>query len=709
MLTEAAWPAHHLGAALAAVARHCRLASEAAEAAAPPADLLAKNDRQLAVWIEAAATGLGLEAEPVDAAYSEVAELLGGVGPALVQLSGAEPRFLVILNGRGSQLVLLTPTLAQMTMDRSLVCAALCEPAEAAHRDDVERLIAEAGIPARRRPRARQVLLDQLLCTTRIGGCWVIRSAGGASLATQAREAGLPRLLLELLGGHLAEYSLWLLSWWLLGWMTLTGRLAGGWLAAWLVLLLALIPCRLVTTASGGLLALSAGALVKRRLLFGALRLEPDEIRHLGIGHLLGRVLESEAIELLALTGGFLGLTASIELLLAAWVLGWGAGSVGHVLLLGGVVLGALLLTLGYYRRRQRWTQARLDMTNDLVERMIGHRTRLAQEARARWNDGEDQALEGYLHSSGAMDRIVVWLLVRVPRLWFLAGLIGLAPAFVRGDRSTTALAVGVGGLVLAYRALRNLVEGLERLAGAAIAWERVKLFWEAATRSEPVGQPSLATVTRSRELEPANRTPLLDGHDLVYRYPGRAEPVLQATGLQITAGDRLLLEGPSGGGKSTLAALLAGLRVPNSGLLLLGGLDRRTVGAAGWRRRVVLAPQFQENYVFLETFAFNVLMGRGWPPSQSDLEEAWHVCRALGLGPLLDRMPAGLSQIVGETGWQLSHGEKSRLYIARALLQGADLIILDESFAALDPETLGHCLGQVLERAPTVLVIAHP
>ena len=71
--------------------------------------------------------------------------------------------------------------------------------------------------------------------------------------------------------------------------------------------------------------------------------------------------------------------------------------------------------------------------------------------------------------------------------------------------------------------------------------------------------------------------------------------------------------------------------------------------------------------------------------------------------------MPAGLEQVVGETGWQLSHGERSRLYIARALLQGTDLVVLDESFGALDPETLRQALRCVLERAPTVLVIAHP
>jgi ATP-binding cassette subfamily B protein len=64
---------------------------------------------------------------------------------------------------------------------------------------------------------------------------------------------------------------------------------------------------------------------------------------------------------------------------------------------------------------------------------------------------------------------------------------------------------------------------------------------------------------------------------------------------------------------------------------------------------------------------------------------------------------------MVGETGWQLSHGEKSRLFIARALLQRSRLIVLDESFAALDPETLAVAMRCVLARAPALMVIAHP
>src|SRR5204862_5082774 len=105
------------------------------------------------------------------------------------------------------------------------------------------------------------------------------------------------RLLAGLLGAHAVEYALWLLSWWLLGWMTLTGRLDLGWLLAWQLLLLTLIPFRLITTWTGGALAIRAGIVLKRRLLFGALRMGPDEVRYLGVGQLLGRVLEAEVVE----------------------------------------------------------------------------------------------------------------------------------------------------------------------------------------------------------------------------------------------------------------------------------------------------------------------------------------------------------------------------------------------------------------------------
>jgi len=142
----------------------------------------------------------------------------------------------------------------------------------------------------------------------------------------------------------------------------------------------------------------------------------------------------------------------------------------------------------------------------------------------------------------------------------------------------------------------------------------------------------------------------------LSFRYREHGRLVLQDCSLQIYHGDRILLEGPSGGGKTTLAAVLSGLRVPESGVLLLRGYDRPSLGGEAWRQRVVVAPQFHENHVFTETFGFNLLLGRRWPPTPEDTQEAEAICRELGLDDLLARMPSGWQQMVGESGWQLSH-----------------------------------------------------
>jgi ATP-binding cassette subfamily B protein len=346
-----------------------------------------------------------------------------------------------------------------------------------------------------------------------------------------------------------------------------------------------------------------------------------------------------------------------------------------------------------YLRQRATWTTRRIDMTHDLVERMNGHRTRLAQSRPEHWHDGEDQALDDYLAASAAMDRRGALLSALVPRGWLIAGLCGL------GITAAPGFAVGLGGVLLAHQAFQRLIAGAAQLSGAAIAWKRVRTLFESAATAtaEPDSSDSSSAQT------------VLEAHDLSFRYPGHTEPSLRAATLRIEKGDWVLLEGSSGSGKSTLAALLAGLRRPESGLVLAGGLDRATLGPAGWRKRVAAAPQYHENHIFTGSLAFNLLMGRRWPPTAKDMADATAVCKELGLGGLLERMPAGLEQLVGDTGWQLSQGERSRVFLARALLQNPRLVVLDESFAALDPVNLRQCLECVLRRAETLLVVAHP
>ena len=700
------WPVSRLGEALLALARRGGLSPRGASVPRPPEGLIQPDNVALERWIEGSAEWLGVEAELLETPYAELPALLRAGGPCLLRLHWKGSLFLAVLRGGKRAVTVLGPDLERRRIPTQTLRAVLCWEIEEPLLPVLERLVRETGVRPSRRARLREALLRERVHDVNVRRCWHLRLPPEAPFSMQLRRAGLGRRLLLLLAAHAAAYALWLLAWWAVGRGALSDRLDTGLLWAWGLLLLTLVPPRLITTWVGGTLALDAGGLLKQRLLAGALRVETDEVRHQGSGQLLGRVIEAGQVESLGLSGGMMGLVAGLEVLVAAGVLAMGPGGAGHVLLLGGWVGLCVLFGARSVRRRIRWTQTRLEMTHALVERMVGHRTRLAQEPPERWHDGEDHALEGYLTRSARLDRTQVDIEAFLPRGWLVVGVAGLLPAFVGGHASPGALAVGLGGVLLAYQSLHTLLLALAQLSGAAVAWRQVAPLFHAAARVERAMPHPVASRPTGTS---ADAGPLIEAHGLVFRYQERGAPTLRGCDVRIHPGERLLLEGPSGGGKSTLGALLTGLRVPGEGVLLLEGLDRRTLGSEGWRRRVVSAPQFQENHVLTGSLAFNLLMGRSWPPRPGDLETAEELCRALGLGALLERMPAGLQQMVGETGWQLSHGERSRLFIARALLQGAELVVLDESFGALDPQTLRRSLCCVLERAPTVLVIAHP
>ncbi len=702
-LERSTWLESAAGEALEALARRAGLVDGSGESASMARENAGTVDRRLAQ----AGGRLGLETEPVEVTGGGVVDALRACGPALLRLPGGG--LLAILHCRRGRLLALGPDLRARRLPAAAVASAILAPAAVAVDAPLDGLLTAAGIGGARRERARQALLAERLQRARIGGLWLVRLPPGSGFRRQARMAGLPRNLLGFLTCYAVSYSLLLLSWGALGVGALQGRLVRDALIAWALLLLTLIPFRMVSVWSRAKLAVGTGALLKRRLLAGALKLRPEEIRHQGAGQLLGRVIESEAVETLALNGGFLAVAGLIETLLSAGVVAAGAGGALHVLLLAAWLLVTGELARRFFRRRKTWTRHRLDMTDALVEGLVGHRTRLVQENRELWHQEEDRFAESYVESSRRLDRSKALLLAVAPRGWLLVSLGGLLPAFLAGTGSSTLLALGVGGTLTAYRGFSKMSEGFSHLSGAILSWGYAGELFAAASRPESLGGAAASPPPPDEPEVRVGGPPVLEALDLTYRHAGRNRPVLDGCTLRLARGDRILLEGPSGGGKSTLAALLTGLRDPEAGLILLDGLDRRTIGDPAWRRRVVLAPQFHENHVFTETLAFNLLMGRRWPPEEEDLAEAIEVCRELGLGGLLDRMPSRLQQIVGETGWQLSHGERSRLFMARALLQEAEVVVLDESFAALDPENLDQALDCALRRSPTLMVIAHP
>ena len=708
-LDRKSWPLPRLGEAIIALARMSHLLQRTIELPTPPQSLIEEDEERLGRWIENAASAIGMEAESIEVSYGDLEDFLRQGGPALLRLQyeGA-PRFLALIRSKGKTLRLLGPDLEIFRASLDDVRAALSFEIEKRYAPEVDLLLAGAGIDSRHLKKARTAIVREHLSSVRRGGCWMLRISPGTSFLRQLARNGILSRGFGFVGMHLVEYFFLLLAWWIVGRGALEGRLDHGWFLAWALLLVTLVPLQLAVGWWQGLFGLGVVGLLKRRLLYGTLKLEPEEMRRQGVGQQIGRVVESEVLASATLHGGVYAFIALVDLVVAAGVILIGAGGTFHLLLLLAWVMVSLTIGWRYYAHRKRWTGSRLEMTHDLVERMVGHRTRLAQERPESLHEGEDLALEDYLTLSSSMDRGTMLLSAFLARGWLVAGIAGLAPAFVSGRSSVALIAVGVGGVLLASQAFNTLSVSMFQLADAAVSWGKSKPLFEAATRGKRGSAMVFAISPGHVKAESKTAPEVIHAHDLVFRYRSEGGPVLKNCSLLIHEGDRLLLEGPSGGGKSTFISLLSSLRLAESGLLLLHGLDNSTLGSQGWRRLVACAPQFNENYVFTGTLAFNLLMGRRWPPRGKDFLEAEEICRDLGLGDLLDRMPAGILQVVGETGWRLSHGERSRVYIGRALLQNADLVILDESFGALDPETLQQVMRCVFERSRTLVVIAH-
>src|SRR5215468_9504019 len=488
------WPISQIGEAMRALTRHCDLSPRDGEVSNPPTAPQLDQPTALAElneWVETAADFLGFEVEAVEAPYAEVEKLARGAAPALLLLPGCG--ILAVVKSGARYATVIAPDLKSHSAPASTICSVLRRPHEVNVEGEVERLLIEAGTPKRRLARARAAILRERLGRRRVSGGWLLRTPPGVSLRRQLGEAGLLRSLASLFGLRIVHYTLLMTAWWMLGRGALNGQFDHAWMTAWALLLLTAVPFHLSAEWAQGRFAVEAGARLKRRLLFGALRLQPEEIRHMGAGQMLGKIAESTAIESLALSGGFVALSALIELATAAALLAVCGGGWSQVVLLLSCVAMTVFVARVYYRRRLDWTETREVMTNDLVESMVGHRTRLAQESREHWHEGEDRAVESYLTKSQVMDSAGA-AQTMAPRVWLVTGLCGLTAMFLTGGVSTTAMAVSVGGLLLGYRGLQKLATSLSSLLGAVIAWKRSAGIFNAAAREQNSGSPDFAS-----------------------------------------------------------------------------------------------------------------------------------------------------------------------------------------------------------------------
>ena len=379
----------------------------------------------------------------------------------------------------------------------------------------------------------------------------------GAPLST----ATFFRRLVSALVAHGAAYGLILLGLVMIGQAAFSGRWDEGWFWGWAVLLAASIPLDVYADWQQAWLATAFGGLLKQRLLASSLAIDSDKIRTQGVGELLSKVLESEALESLSVSGGTTAILAVVELAISGAVILAGSQPGLNAALLGGWIVVSGFAAVGFARVRRRWMDSRLALTHRLVENMSGHRTRIAQQPPALWHEQEDSALREYEEFSARMDAALVRLSVLVPRGWLMLGCVSLSYSFAQASGSLTAGGIALGGVLLGYQALRRLTGGAAQLVAATQSWDIVR---ELFLTNRPAPAPDPGGITPSTEV--------LTARNITFTYPRREQPVLREVNLTLHRGERVLLEGVSGGGKSTFGALVAGLRLPSSGLLLSGG-----------------------------------------------------------------------------------------------------------------------------------------
>jgi subfamily B ATP-binding cassette protein MsbA len=188
-------------------------------------------------------------------------------------------------------------------------------------------------------------------------------------------------------------------------------------------------------------------------------------------------------------------------------------------------------------------------------------------------------------------------------------------------------------------------------------------------------------------------------------RYPGREAPALSAIDLCIEAGQTVALVGPSGGGKSSLAALLPRFIEPSVGEVRLDGVPLQALDLGFLRRQLALVSQ--QVTLFNAPVRHNIAYGALSSASIAEVRAALTVGDA---ATFVDALPQGLDTPIGENGAALSGGQRQRLAIARAALKDAPILILDEATSALDNTSelaVQHALRR-LRQGRTTLVIAH-
>jgi ATP-binding cassette, subfamily C, bacterial CydC len=430
-------------------------------------------------------------------------------------------------------------------------------------------------------------------------------------------------------------------------------------------------------------------------------RLAPAGLRAFRSGDLLARLVSDvDATQDLFIRAVVPPLTAVLV----------GAGAVVACLLLlvpaagvlaaGLVVAGVTVPLLAAARARmaaRRTAPARGELAADLTGLVVGAADLHAfgaEDAALAAVAGHDRSLTRLALRSASSEGLGAGLIAAATGLTLWGVLLLGVAAVGAGTLTRVPLAVLALTAMASFEAVSALPTAAMQLGQARASAARVGAVLDAP---DPVTEPAVARPLPGGPLRVTLRQARV-------RYERDGPLALDGVDLDLVAGRRVALVGPSGAGKSTVAAVLLRFCDLASGTATLGGRDLRSYQADDVR--TVIGGCTQDPHIFDASIRENLRLAR---PGASDCELAEAAAQARLL-PWIESLPRGWDTAVGARGGTVSGGERQRLALARALLAGPDLLILDEPTAHLDPETRAAISADLLDatRGRATLLITH-
>lgn len=215
----------------------------------------------------------------------------------------------------------------------------------------------------------------------------------------------------------------------------------------------------------------------------------------------------------------------------------------------------------------------------------------------------------------------------------------------------------------------------------------------------------TLQEKTDSEHMQHVNFQDKLELKNIVFSYPNAEARVLDGVNITIKRGQAVAFIGPSGAGKTTLSDVVLALLEPQTGQILMDGIDIQELGTR-WNHLVGYVPQ--SVYLIDNSVRNNVAFG--YSEEEIDDEKVWKALEMAQIKDFVETLPEGLDTFVGEFGVRFSGGQRQRMAIARALYSNPDILILDEATSALDNDTENAVMEAIdaLQGIKTLIIVAH-